>query len=467
MQNNKLDFNDLQIEDLDTANSSEYKKNFESWLSEDLVRKISASKDEPKWLLDHRLKALKAFHAMPMQEYWPDLSWLDFNKITYFASATDKKNSKNWDDVPEEIKTTFEKLKIPEAEKAVLAWVWAQYESENVYHSIQKEWADLWVLFEDFDVALKKYPEIVEEYFAKVVPIFDHKLSALHYAVMSWGTFLYIPKWVKVDKPLQAYFRMNAEGMGQFEHTLIIIEEWAEWSYIEWCSAPSYWTEALHAWCVEIFVKDWAKFRYSSVENWSKDMFNLNTKRAIIWSNAKMEWIWWQMWSQVTMLYPCSILKWDNSSADHLWIALATKWQNQDTGSKVIISWKNCKANIVSKWVSKDWGIATYRWLVEVKKSADNAIVSVECDSLLFWDSVSDTDPITKVYNSTASVNHEAKAWKISEELLFYLETRWIEEEKAKAMIVNWFLSDVVKTLPLEYAVEMNRLVELEMEGGF
>lgn len=464
MKNDKTIFGKIETLDLEKSSESSYSKKFSKWLSKDLVKRISKDKNEPEWMLEKRLEAFEAFFKLPMPNYWPDLSSLDFEEICFYAKASDKKNAKHWDDVDPNIKEVFNRLKIPEAERAVLAWVWAQYESENIYHSLKKEWEDLWVIFEDFDVAVTKHEKLVKQYFSKCVWICEHKFSALHYAVCSWWTFLYIPKWVKITEPLQAYFRMNAINMWQFEHTLIIIDENSSWSYIEWCSAPKYWSNALHAWCVEVFVKDGAKFKYSSVENWSKDTFNLNTKRAIVWKNASIEWTWWQMWSKVTMLYPCSVLKWDNSKADHLGLAVAWSGQNQDTWAKVIMIWKNSKAKILSKSISKDGWIATYRWLVDIKKSAKNSLVSVECNSLVFDNSVSDTIPKINVENSSSQIIHEAKAGKISEDVLFYFETKWISEEKAKALIVNWFFSDIVKTLPLEYAVEMNRLVELQME---
>lgn len=456
---------DIQKEALEKWSDSSYISKFSKWISEELVRQISKEKNEPDWLLEHRLKALNAFNNFKNPSYWPDLSSLNFDEICFYAKASEKNSAKDWSEVDPKIKETFDKLKIPEAERSVLAWVWAQYESETIYHSIKKKWEDKWVIFEDFDQALKKYPEMVKKYFSKCVWISDHKFSALHYAVLSWWTFLYIPNWVEVDEPLQAYFRMNAAQMWQFEHTLIIVGSWAKWSYIEWCSAPKYWKNALHAWCVEIFVEDSASFRYSSVENWSKDTFNLNTKRAILSDNSSIEWIWGQMWSKVTMLYPCSILKWDNSACEHLAIAVAWSDQNQDTWAKVIMIWKNTKSKIVSKSISKDWGISTYRWIVDIKPWAQDAVSTVECDALIFGDSISDTVPQINTENDSASITHEAKAWKISEDLLFYFETRWVSEEKAKAMIVNWFFSDIVKSLPLEYAVEMNRLIEMQMEG--
>lgn len=463
----KVHFEKLSKADLETANSSEYAKKFPKGISEDLVRYISESKNEPQWVLDIRLKALKIFEEKQIPMWGPDISDLDFSNIRFFASASDTQNAKTWDDVPDEIKQTFERLKIPEAERAVLAGVGAQYESENVYHNLKTEWSEKGVIFEDFDVAVQKYPDLVKKYFTKCVPLSDHKFAALHYAVFSGGTFLYIPEGVKISAPLQAYFRMNAMNQGQFEHTLIIIEDGAEGHYIEGCSAPKYGSQALHAGCVEVFAKPNSKFRYSSVENWSKDTYNLNTKRAIVQENATMDWVGGNMGSGVTMLYPCSLLVGDNSKANHLGVAFANTGQHQDTGAKIIITGKNARASIVSKSLSKGGGNSTYRGLVDIKKSAENAVINVECDALMLDGiSISDTIPYITCENDTASITHEATAGKISDEVLLYLQSRGIDEEDAKGMIVNGFLDDIVKTLPLEYASELNRLIELEMEGS-
>lgn len=463
----KVDFQSLSKVDLETANTSEYTKNFPTGLSEDLVRHISETKNEPEWLLKIRLKALKTFHEKKMPTWGPDLSALDFNTIRYFASSGSMQNAKTWDDVDPEIKATFEKLQIPQAERAVLAGVGAQYESENVYHNLKTEWTDKGVIFEDFDIAVKKYPELVKQYFTKCVPIHDHKFAALHYAVFSGGTFLYIPQGVVISAPLQAYFRMNAMNQGQFEHTLIIVEDSAEGHYIEGCSAPKYGSQALHAGCVEVFVKPNASFRYSSVENWSKDTYNLNTKRAIVQDHATMEWVGGNMGSGVTMLYPCSLLVGQHSRANHLGVAFANAGQHQDTGAKVILTGAHARASIVSKSLSKGGGNSTYRGLVDVKKSAQHAVVNIECDALMLDGmSISDTIPHITCDNETASITHEATAGKISDEALLYLQARGIEPEDAKGMIVNGFLDEIVKTLPLEYASELNRLIELEMEGS-
>lgn len=438
------------------------------WIGEEVVRQISLANNEPEWLLELRLKALKTFEEKSMPSYWPDLSKLNLDDIYYYAKPEWGWAKKTWEEVPENIKNTFDRLWIPEAEKKSLAWVWAQYDSEVVYHSLKQELVDAGVIFDDTSIAVNKYPELFKKYFTKSIPISDHKFAALHYAVWSGWTFLYVPKWVKVKEPLQSYFRMNKKSGGQFEHTIIILEEDSEAHYIEWCSAPKYDENSLHAGWVEIFVEKNAKMRYSSVENWSLDTYNLNTKRAIVKENAYMEWVWWNMWSWVTMLYPCSVLLWDNSKTDMLWLAFANANQNQDIWSKVIHIWKNTSSNILSKSLSK-WGwISTYRWLVDIKESATWAVSKIDCDALLLDNiSVSDTIPLINVWNSSSIVWHEASAWKISEEELFYLMSRWISEDEATAMIVNWFLSPIMKELPLEYASEMNVLIAMEFEWGF
>lgn len=445
-----------------------YSNTILKWINEEVVRQISTSNNEPDWMLELRLKALKIFEWKEMPKWWPDLSRLDLNEIYYFAKPEWAWAKKTWEEVPENIKNTFDRLGIPEAEKKSLAWVWAQYDSEVVYHSLKQELIDVWVIFDDTSIAVNKYPDLIKKYFSKCIPISDHKFAALHYAVWSWGTFMYIPAWVKLTEPLQSYFRMNKKSGWQFEHTIIILEEGAEAHYIEWCSAPKYDENSLHAGWVEIFVDKNAHMRYSSVENWSVDTYNLNTKRAIVQENAYMEWVGWNMWSWVTMLYPCSILLWDNSKTDMLWLAFANKGQNQDVWAKVIHIWKNTTSNIISKSLSK-WGwISTYRWLVDIKPSATWSVSKIDCDALLLDNlSVSDTVPNIIVGNSSSTVGHEASAWKINDDYLFYLRSRWISEDEAKAMIVNWFISWVVKELPLEYASEMNVLISMEFEWGF
>ena len=435
-------------------------------LSEELVRQISADKNEPAWLLEHRLESLRIFLEKPMPTWGPDLSSLDFDDIIYYARPGTEETD-NWDEVPEDIRRVYDRLGIPEAERKVLAGVGAQYESEMVYHSLKEKWNDLGVIFLDLDDAVQKHPDLVQEYFMKCVPNSDHKFAALHGAVWSGGTFLYVPKGVHVEEPLQAYFRMNAKNMGQFEHTLIIVEEEAEVHYIEGCSAPKYGSQALHAGCVEVFVKPGAKARYSSVENWSRDTYNLNTKRAIVQKDATMEWIGGNMGSGITMLYPCSVLAGEGARCDHMALAFANKGQWQDTGAKVIHQAPHTSSNVVSKSISKDGGVSVYRGLLKVAPHAHNCTSSVECDALLLDEaSRTDTIPDIQVRNNDVTIAHEAKVGRLSDEDIFYLTSRGIPEEQAKAMIVNGFIEPIVRLLPLEYAVEMNRLIELEMEGS-
>jgi len=450
----------------DSYNSADYMAQTRRGLDEELVRFISQEKQEPDWMLEKRLAALKIYHTLPLPDWGPDLSRLDLDKITYYARATDKQ-SQTWDDVPSDIKATFNKLGIPQAEQELLAGVGAQYESTVIYHSLKEQFKAQGVVFEDLDVALKSHAELVRPYFMRAVPPSLHKFAALHGAVWSGGTFLYIPRGVKVDLPLQAYFRMNAKGMGQFEHTLIIVEEEAQAHYIEGCSAPRYGIDSLHAGCVEIFVAARARFRYSSVESWSKDAYNLNTKRAIVQAEAHMEWVGGNFGSNVTMLYPCSVLAGAGATADHLGVAFANHGQIQDTGAKVIHLAANTSSNIVMKSISKDGGKAIYRGLVEISPAAENAAANIKCDALILDSrSSSDTIPLIKIKNPTAVLAHEATAGKLNEDDIFYLRSRGLSEGAASAMIVNGFIEPIVKELPLEYAVEMNRMVELEMENS-
>ena len=417
-------------------------------------------------MLDIRLKSLAIYRKFQKPNWWPSLDALDLESIYYFAKAEWGGDSKSWDDVPDAIKKTFDRLGIPEAERKVLAWVGAQYDSEVVYHSLRQELQDQGVIFEDMSVAIHSHEELLKKHFMKAVPSTDHMFAALHGAVWSGGTFLYIPKWVKISDPLQAYFRMNVKAGGQFEHTLIILEEDAEAHYIEGCSAPKYGTSSLHAGCVEIYVWQNAKMRYSSVENWSIDTYNLNTKRAIVEKNGSIEWIGGNLGSGVTMLYPCSILKGDSSKALHYGIAFANKWQNTDTGAKVIHIGKNTSSEVVSKSLSKNGGVSIYRGLVDIKKSATGSVSKVDCDGLIL-DSISrsDTIPDIRVATNDALVAHEASVGKISEEALFYLMSHGIPEDEAKTLIVRGFVSPLMKELPLEYAAEMNILIAMEMEG--
>lgn len=453
----------------DYSDEITYSETVEPGINEKVVRQISLSNKEPEWMLELRLKALELYNNREMPKWWPNLDKLNLDSIYYFAKPEGAGNNKSWDDVPENIKATFDKLGIPEAEKKALAWVGAQYDSETVYHSLKQELVDQWVIFDDMTHALQnpEYEALIKKYFAKSIPLNDHKFSALHYAVWSGGTFLYIPKWVKVSEPLQSYFRMNVKAWGQFEHTMIIVEDEAEAHYIEGCSAPKYDENSLHAGWVEIFVGKNAKMRYSSVENWSLDTYNLNTKRAIVQESWVIEWVWGNMGSNTTMLYPCSVLVGDNSKADHLGLAFANTGQNQDTWAKVIHIGKNSSSNIVSKSISKGGWISTYRGLVDIKPGAVGSVSKIECDALLLDNqSVSDTIPDIRVANADSIVAHEASAGKINEEDLFYLQSRGIAEHEAEAMIVNGFLSPIMKELPLEYASEMNVLISMEMEGS-
>ena len=451
-------------ETLDTPDDFAYASKI-SWLNEETVRKISEAQDEPAWMLEHRLKSLKIFQSMPMPTWWPDLSKINFDDLVYFASPEDAEVKNDWEQVDPAIKEKFERLGIPEAEQRYLAGAGGQMDSEVIYHQIKEKRAKKGVIFDDMSVAVREHPDLVKKYFMKLIPATDHKFMALHGAVWSWGTFIYVPKGVIVDEPLQAYFRMNSVNWGQFEHTLIIVDDDAQCDYIEWCSAPKFETPSLHAGGVEIYVGKRSKMRYSSVENRSINTFNLNTKRGIVDDDGFLEWVNGNLGSWTTMLYPCSILKGDRSSSDQLWVVVAWKGQNQDTGSKVIHIGKNTSSTIVSKSISKDGWISTYRWIVEIKKSAIGAVNSTECDALLMDDaSVSTTIPYIDVKNGDATIAHEASAGRVDEEMLFYLQSRGLETEQAMAMIVNGFISPVVKKLPLEYAGELNRLIEMEME---
>lgn len=452
----------------DHSDKIKYKFKVPEGLNETVVRKISEYKKEPDWMLRKRLASLEAFNELKMPEWGPSLEELDLKKITYFMVPDADANADSWDKVPPEIKKTFERLGIPEAERKALAGAGAQYDSQVVYHNLREDLQKKGVIFEDFDVAVKEYPELVKKYFMnKCVSQRLHKMAALHGAVFSGGTFIYVPKGVVIDLPLQAYFRMNMEAMGQFEHTLIIVDEGAQLSYIEGCSASLLSRANIHAGCVEIFVHKGARMKYSSIENWSKNTFNLNTKRAIIQEDGIMEWVGGNMGSHSSMLYPASILVGRNSRADHLSIAFAGAGQNQDTGAKVYHIGENTTSTIKAKSLSKEGGVTAYRGLIKIKKGAKNAKCSVTCDALMFDNiSQSNTYPSIDVQEKETDMVHEASVGKISEEQLFYLMSRGLSEEQALQMIVSGFIEPLVKELPLEYAVEMNRLIQLEMEGS-
>ena len=434
-------------------------------LKEEVLRKISSNKGEPDWVLEIRLKALKLYNELSNPSWGPDLTELNIDKIATYIKP-DFKMEKSWNDVPEEIKTTFDRLGIPEAEKKSLSGVGAQFDSEMVYHNLEESLKTKGVIYCNFDDAIKKYPELLRKYFMKAVPINDHKYIALHYALFSGGSFIYIPKGVKLDMPLQSYFRLNAPSAGQFEHTLIIVDEDASMEFIEGCSAPGYNDINLHAGCVELFVGKNAKLRFSTIENWSRNMLNLNTKKCIVEENGVIEWITGSFGSKISMLYPLSILNGKNAKCEFTGISFAGNGQNLDTGIKVILNANNTKAVVNSKSISKDGGINTFRSNVYVPKHSYDTSVSISCSSLML-DSISrsDTIPLSDIKNNTVTYSHEATVGKISNEAIFYLMSRGLTEEDAKALIVRGFATDVSKMFPIEYAVEMNRLINLELEG--
>jgi len=436
-------------------------------LDEGIIREISAQKKEPEWVLERRLESYKIFQKKPMTKWGPDLSGLNFDEIIFYIRPEDYKSLK-WEDVPEAIKKTYDVLGIPEAEKKYLAGLVAQYESEAVYTNLKKVWESKGVIFTDMDSAVKDYPDLVKEYFmTKCVPPADNKFAALHGAVWSGGSFVYVPKGVKVEIPLQTYFRMNTRSFGQFEHTLIIVEPGAQVHYIEGCTAPRYSISSLHSAVVEIFVKKGARVRYTTIQNWSTDVYNLNTKRSIVYEDGIMEWVGGSMGSGVTMLYPASILKGRGARAEHLNIALSGKGQCKDTGAKVILAAPDTSATIVAKSISKDGGRSVYRGLVKITENAVGAKVHVECQSLILDDRSSvDTIPIIEQFTPQSSVGHEATVGRIDEKQLFYLMSRGVSRDDAVALIVRGFIEPVAKELPMGYAVELNRLIQFEMKGA-
>jgi Fe-S cluster assembly protein SufB len=437
-------------------------------LSEEIVRQISAHKDEPEWMLEFRLKALKTFYAKPMPDWGGDLATLEetLDEIYFYLKPQDHME-RSWDDVPEEIKDTFERLGIPEAERKMLAGVGAQFESEMVYHSFKEQWEELGVIFESIEDGLRLYPELFKEYFSTIVPIGDNKFSALNSAVWSGGSFVYIPKGVTVDIPLQAYFRVNAERMGQFERTLIIVDEGSQAHYIEGCTAPVYTTESFHSGVIEIIVKKDARFRYTTIQNWSHNMYNLVTQRAMVHEGAKMEWLDGNLGSKLTMKYPSCYLVGEGAHGSILSIAYATDGQHQDTGGKVVHAAPHTTSQITSKSISRGSGRSSYRGLCKVYEGAVGSRSNVECDALLLNEtSRTDTYPYIEIDENMSSIGHEATVSKIGEEQLFYLMSRGLSEEEAMAMVVRGFIEPIAKELPLEYAIELNRLIELEMEGS-
>lgn len=436
-------------------------------LTPEIVEEISNEKGDPDWMREFRLKSLALYYKQDVPPWGPSIEGLDIDHIaTYVRPNTDMKN--DWDSVPQDIKDTFDKLGIPQAERASLAGVGAQYDSELVYHHVKDEVEKQGVIYTDFESSLKgDYADMVREHFMKLIPPTDHKFAALHGAVWSGGSFVYVPKGIKVSIPLQSYFRLNAKGAGQFEHTLIIVDEGADLHFIEGCSAPKYNVANLHAGAVELYVGKNAHLRYSTIENWSKNMYNLNTKRAFLEEGASIEWISGSFGSHVGYLYPATILKGDNSSASFTGVTFAGAGQNLDTGARMVHIGRKTSSVIDTKSISKSGGISTYRSSVEVRESAAGSKVSVNCASLMLdSDSRSDTVPAMDIRTSRCDVGHEARIGRISDQTVFYLMSRGIPESEARAMIVSGFASPVSKELPLEYAAEMNNLIRLEMNEG-
>ncbi len=437
----------------------------EKGLSENVVRKISAMKKEPEWMLQFRLKALDHFQKRPMPTWGPDLSQLDLDDIYYYVRPSEK-SGKSWDEVPETIKNTFDKLGIPEAEQKFLAGVGAQYESEMVYHSLLEHLEKQGVIFLSIEDGLQKYPEIFKEYFGTVIPIEDNKFAALNSAVWSGGSFVYVPKGVTVDLPLQAYFRLNVANIGQFERSLIIADEGSRVHYVEGCTAPSYTTNSFHSGVIEIIVKKGARVRYTTIQNWSTNVYNLVTQRAKVEENGTMEWVDCNLGSKLTMKYPSTYLMGPGAHGEILSVAFASKGQQQDAGGKVIHLAPNTSSKITSKSISRAGGRSSYRGLLKVYKGASNSRSNVVCDALLLDpQSRSDTYPTIEIDEEDVSVGHEASVSKIGEEQLFYLMSRGLTQEEASTMVVSGFIEPLVKELPMEYAVEMNRLIQLQMEG--
>jgi Fe-S cluster assembly protein SufB len=462
----KSQVDDINRSIYDIKDKVEYSYKADNGLTEEVIREISAKKEEPEWMLEKRLQALEIYNHMDFPEWAPDISELDMDHIdTYIRPKTDMKAK--WEDLPQNIRDTFDRLGIPEAEKKSLAGVGAQYDSEVVYHNIQKELEEQGVIYVDFETAVKEYPDLIKPYFGKLITPNYHKFVALHYAVWSGGSFVYVPKGVHVRMPLQSYFRLNAPGAGQFEHTLIIIEEGADCHFIEGCSAPRYNVANLHAGAVELYVKKGATLRYSTIENWSKNMYNLNTKKSIIEEDGHMIWVSGSFGSHTSCLYPDTILKGDHSTCDFTGITFAGKGQFLDTGSKVEALGKGTSININSKSISKAGGTAIYRGVVYIGPEAKGTKGTISCESLMLDnESRSDTIPDIIIENDDIDLGHEAKIGRIPDDDIYYLMSRGLSEEDAKAMLVRGFAEPISKELPLEYAVEMNRLIDLEFEGA-
>ena len=436
-------------------------------LSEDVVRDISARKDEPEWMLERRLKALKLFGRKPMPDWGSDLSGIDFQNIKYFVRSTEAQAA-SWEDLPDDIKNTYDKLGIPEAEKQrLVSGVAAQYESEVVYHKIREDLEEQGVIFLDTDTALREHPDLFREYFGSVIPSGDNKFAALNTAVWSGGSFIYVPKGVKIELPLQAYFRINAENMGQFERTLILVDEDAYVHYVEGCTAPIYKTDSLHSAVVEIIVKKNARCRYTTIQNWSNNVYNLVTKRATAAEGATMEWVDGNIGSKVTMKYPAVYMTGPHAKGEVLSVAMAGEGQHQDAGAKMVHAAPHTSSSIISKSIARGGGRTSYRGLVQVMEGSHHSASTVKCDALLV-DTISrsDTYPYVDIREDDVAMGHEATVSKISDDQLFYLMSRGLTEDEAMAMIVRGFIEPIAKELPMEYALELNRLIELQMEGA-
>ena len=466
MERKKTIIDDVNRGIYDIKNKFTYRYKSEKGLTPEIIKEISKEKNEPQWMTDFRLNSLEIYNSKPIPTWGAELSDLNLDEIiTYIRPDADMRNS--WDDVPVDIKDTFERLGLPQAERESLAGVGAQYDSEVVYHNIRQELVDQGVIYTDMETALRDYEDIVKEHFMKLVPPMDHKFAALHGAVWSGGSFVYVPEGVNVDIPLQSYFRLNAPGAGQFEHTLIIVEKGSFLHFIEGCSAPKYKVNNLHAGCVELFVKEDARLRYSTIENWSKNMYNLNTKRCIVDKNGAIEWVSGSFGSKVSMLYPMSILRGEGAKSEFTGITFASKGQYLDTGTKVIHAAPYTTSTVNSKSISKDGGHAFYRGLLKIAPNAHHCKATVSCESLMMDnESKSDTLPTISLNNDNIDIGHEAKIGRISDEAIFYLMSRGISEAEAKAMIVRGFVEPITKELPLEYAVELNNLINIELEGS-
>ncbi len=439
----------------------------EKGLNKRVIEKLSYYKNEPEWMLKFRLQALEIAEKKGAPKWGPDLSSLDFDDIYFYIRPQDRKGTNSWDDVPEEVRETYRRLGIPEAEQKALAGVGAQYESEMVYHSLKAEWEKQGVIFLDSDTGLQEHPELFKEYFGTVIPPEDNYFAAVNSAVWSGGSFVYVPEGVEIDVPLQAYFLINAENMGQFERTLIIGAPGSKFHYIEGCTAPTYNSDSFHSGVIEIVCQENSQVRYSTIQNWSTNVYNLVTQRAVVERNASMGWLDGNLGSKVTMKYPSCYLVGEGARGEVLSIAFAGDGQHQDAGAKVIHAAPNTSSSVVSKSISKGTGRSSYRGLVDIHEGARNARSNVECDALLLDDTAkTDTYPYIQINEKTAHIGHEASVSKLNDEQIFYLQSRGLEEAEAAALIVRGFLEPVAKELPLEYAVELNRLIELEMEGS-